>query len=145
MNTEKKSTIRCRGVILYDEKLLLVTHPHEPSRAVLPGGHLEWGEDVKECLKRELIEELGVEPKIGKLLYVNSLVGNNVHSIEFFFEVTNGSDYLSIDNESRSHGHEIDKIIWAESGTDLKILPINIYEDFKNNRIISNETRFIKN
>ena len=144
MNMDKKIAVRCRGVILHDEKLFLVTHPHDLRRAVLPGGHLEWGEDVKMCLQRELIEELGVKPEIGKLLYVNSFQNdNNVHSIEFFFEVKNGSDYLSINSELRSHQYEIDKIIWADKTTDLKILPLSVGEDFKAGRIISNETRFL--
>jgi 8-oxo-dGTP pyrophosphatase MutT (NUDIX family) len=61
-------------VILHEDKLLVVKHSPEDTFVALPGGHLEWSEDIKECLKREMIEELGVAPEIGRLLYINNLL-----------------------------------------------------------------------
>ena len=70
----KRFVIRCRAIILYEGKLLAVKHSHNANFAVLPGGHLEWKEDIKEGLRREIVEELGVVPEIGRLLYVNNFM-----------------------------------------------------------------------
>ena len=70
--TKKTIVVRCRGIILHDGKLLVVRHKGNADYAALPGGRLEWGEDVVECIRREIVEELGVEPVIGRLLYINN-------------------------------------------------------------------------
>ena len=63
--TQKIIVVRCRGIILHDSRLLIVQHQGNALSAALPGGHLEWGEDGIECIRREIIEELGVEPLCG--------------------------------------------------------------------------------
>jgi len=86
----KNIIIKVRGVIIYDNRLLIVKHK-ESKFIALPGGHLEYGEDVLTCLKRELIEELGVEPEIGKLLYISTFMDSKKDEyVELFFEVKNG-------------------------------------------------------
>jgi ADP-ribose pyrophosphatase YjhB (NUDIX family) len=141
----KKFVIRCRAIILHEGKMLLVRHPHDTSFAALPGGHLEWGEDVKQCLRREIIEELGIEPKIGRLLYVNTFAdGENTQPVEFFFEVTNGSEYVESDGLERSHAHEITEIVWADPKDNIRILPRALGEDFKQGKVLSDEVRYIR-
>ena len=50
MSENEKFIIRCRGVILHEGKLLVVKHSEDLDYYALPGGHLEFGEDIKECL-----------------------------------------------------------------------------------------------
>lgn len=141
---DKKFVVRVRGVILDEGKLLAVKHPHDTSFAALPGGKMEWKEDIKECLIREIIEELGVKPKIGRLLYVNNFMDGDIRqSVEFFFEITNGSEYKNIEHLERTHAHEIAEICWVSPTDDIKILPKKFAEDFKANKILSDEVRFI--
>jgi len=143
---EKKTIIKVRAVILHQGKLLAVRHPHDTSFAALPGGHLEWSEDIKECLSREMIEELGAKPDIGKLLYINNYTqSDGKQYIEFFFEVKNGKDYLNTEKLARSHAHEIAEIVWVSPTDDIRILPKEFGEDFKAGKIISDEVRYIKN
>lgn len=63
--------IRVYGILVNDKKQVLVAD--EFIRGGLftkfPGGGLEFGEGTRDCLKRELKEELGIESEIGDHLY----------------------------------------------------------------------------
>jgi len=97
--------ISVRAIIEYQGKYLLVRNAVSDTFWCLPGGGVEVGEDILSALERELIEELGVEPEIGNLLYVHSLKGPDGYGVpSFFFHIKNGSDYLNIDITSTSHG-----------------------------------------
>jgi len=141
----KKIIIKVRAIILHEGKLLVVRHPHDTSFVALAGGHLEWGEDVKECLSREIIEELGVKPEIGRLFYINTFTQiDNKQYLEFFFEIKNGMDYLDTEKLARSHAHEIAEIIWISPADDVRILPKELANDFRSGKIIADEIRYIK-
>ncbi len=137
--------IRCRGIILHEGRMLVVKNSHGGTFYAPPGGHLDFGEDPQECIRRELVEELGVEPKVGKLLFVNSFIQDEEkQSIEFFFEIENGADYLEHEKNERSHAFELAEVIWAESTDDIQILPEAIGHAFKNETLLVGEVRFIK-
>lgn len=139
----KNIIIKVRGVIIHDSKLLIVKHKESQFMA-LPGGHLEYGEDVVTCLKRELVEELGVLPEVGRLLYINTFLSDNkTEYVEFFFEVKNGEEYLNIDELERTHAHELAEILWISPSDNISILPKQFDEDFKKNKIFEGETKFI--
>jgi len=140
---DKKILIKVRGIILHDGKLFIVKHLVTGFIA-LPGGHLEYGEDIVTCLKRELIEELGVMPEVGRLLYINNYMNNRKDQyIEFFFEIKNGADYLHIDKLERTHADELADMLWVLPNDDIEILPKQLKDDFKNNKIFDGEVKFI--
>lgn len=140
---EKKIVIRTRAIIFHNNKLLVVKHSPEATFYSLPGGHLEWSEDIRKSLKREIVEELGIEPQIGRLLYVHNFIQEEkIHSIEFFFEVTNSEDYLDTAKLSGTHRHEISDIRWVDKNDNLTILPTSIQTDLKNDTILSDVVRF---
>jgi len=141
---DKKFIVRCRAVISNEGKLLVVKHSKDFDYYALPGGHLEFGEDVKECLSREITEELGIKPEIGKLLYIHTFVDkNNNQPVEFFFEVLNGKDYLELEKNNRSHAHELFEIYWASPSDNIKILPQKFAEDFKKEGIDFDKISYI--
>ena len=143
-NKEQKIIIRTRGIILHDNELLVVKHTPDADFYALPGGHLEYGENIHECTSRELVEELGVKPVIGRLLYVNNFKEENgTQSVEFFFEIINSSEYRNIDGLERTHAHEIFEMIWLKQSDDLNLLPKKVFEDFKYDNIISDQVRFV--
>ena len=65
--------IRVYGIIINekDEVLIADEKRHGFAFTKFPGGGLEWGEGTKDCIRRELQEELGLEAEIGSLFYVN--------------------------------------------------------------------------
>lgn len=138
-----KVSITVRGVIIYDGKFLLVRMPHNDFYC-LPGGKLDYDEDVMVCLERELVEELGVKPQIGRLLYINNFLVKKEHCLDFIFEVLNGKDYLDLESKERTHAFELSKIIWIDKGQDIKVLPGQIKSDFDSAEILSDTVRFIK-
>lgn len=110
----------------------------------LPGGKLEFGETIHECIEREIIEELGVRPQIGRLLFTNNFVEKEENQlIEFFFEVLNGADYLDEKNLSGTHSFEFNDICWAKANDEIIILPKPIQEHLNSGTLLSDVTRFL--
>ncbi|MEI6304823.1 MAG: NUDIX hydrolase [Candidatus Taylorbacteria bacterium] len=140
----KSIAIRCRAVIVVDGKLLVVKHAPDSPFFALPGGHLEWGEDVDECVSRELQEELGIKGEVGRLLYVNTFIIEGTQSVEFFFEIENARDYIGIDRSRASHASEIGDLRWVSSDDGVDILPAILNRDLKEGTLLSHEVRFIK-
>ena len=145
MQVDRPVVVRCRALILNKGKLFVVKHPHNTSFAALPGGKLEWGETPEACMHRELIEELGIEPKVGALQYVYTFLDGDIRqSVEFFFHIENGEAYEKCGETPGTHAHEIAEMLWVEKGTDEHILPEVVKRDFNNGTLISNEIRFEK-
>lgn len=144
MQKDKKIIIKARAVILHEGKILVVKHSEDSDFYALPGGKLEFGESPLECLKREMIEEMGVEPKVGRLLYVNTFIQKDAdQTVEFLFEVTNVKDYLNTEKIDGTHRYELFEILWADKNENIKILPERIQIDFKNDSILSDVVKFI--
>jgi ADP-ribose pyrophosphatase YjhB (NUDIX family) len=115
-----------RGVVEYQGKYLLVKN--KASQAdfwCLPGGNVEDGEDILSALTREMVEETGIKPLIGNLLFVHQMKnkkGDWGHP-DFIFHIKNGKDYLNIDISKTSHGEiELLDIGFKDIG-DVFILP----------------------
>ncbi|MBP9759889.1 MAG: NUDIX domain-containing protein [Candidatus Pacebacteria bacterium] len=135
--------VRCRAVIVYEGALLVVRHAHDATFAPLPGGHLEWGEDPVTCLEREILEELGVEPEVGRLLYVHTFTNSEgKHSVEFLFEVTNGIDFIHRTDGAGTHAYEIAETVWVSPDAELRILPQRVATDFRTGTLFNDIPRF---
>lgn len=143
-SSNRDINITARGIIIHDEKMLVVNIVKNDYYC-LAGGKFEPEEDILECIDRELIEELGVKPEIGRLLYINTFFDkNNIKNMDFIFEVKNGKDYLDLENVNRTHAFELSEICWKGKDEDIKFLPEKIFNDFKEGKVLSDEVRFIK-
>jgi len=103
--------IAVRGIIFKDGKLLCqrLTAYRRNNRDFwcTPGGGLEIGELLEDGLRREMIEETGINPKIGRLLFMQQFTEDGKkEQMEFFFLIENPEDYEAIDLASTTHGEE---------------------------------------
>lgn len=60
------------GVVLIGDRVVLIRRANEPRKGEwsLPGGTLELGETLREGVRRELSEEIGLEVEVGPLIEV---------------------------------------------------------------------------
>lgn len=129
-----------RAVILKENELLLVRNNLEGGAVsdflCLPGGRVEQGESLEDALKREIVEELGVEPEIGEMLFVNQwkLNPEGVAAPDFIFLINNPQDFVSADFSKASHAFELKEARFVSFDTKEKILPKWLPEELKNNR-----------
>ncbi len=137
--------IKCRGVIVDGDKILLAKHSHNNRDFyAFMGGHMEEGEDPVQCLERELFEELGVTPEIGRLMYINQYKEEEREYLEFFFQVKNFEDYIDINKLGGEDKNELNEILWVGKDQMLKVLPERIFSDFKSGGLsFSSEVVFI--
>jgi ADP-ribose pyrophosphatase YjhB (NUDIX family) len=147
----KPRRITVRGIIFRNGQLLsqeLVPDHNGNKRDYwcTPGGGLEPNESIHDGLTREMIEETGIVPTIGKLLFIQQYEDDEKEFIEFFFHITNHQDYETIDLKSTTHGLlETEKIEFITPG-DHTILPaflqaIDIQDHIDNDKpvIVTNE------
>jgi ADP-ribose pyrophosphatase YjhB (NUDIX family) len=105
----KPRRITVRGIIFRNGQLLsqeLVPDHNGQKRDYwcTPGGGLESGESLHAGLTREMIEETGISPTIGKLLFIQQYEDDEKEFVEFFFHITNHQDYETIDLAATTHG-----------------------------------------
>jgi len=70
----KTSKLTVDGIILKDEKILLIKRKNPPfkDKWALPGGFIEYGEKTEDAVKREILEETGLKTEIIDILGVYS-------------------------------------------------------------------------
>lgn len=126
--------VRACGICIENNRVLMIGH-----RAILgentfwspPGGGVEVGEMAENALKREFLEETGLEIKVGKLLLMNEFVKLPLHGVELFFEVKklSGELILGHDPEMNLDEQLIQKIEWL-SLDKIKRLNLNEKHQF---------------
>lgn len=90
----------------------------------VPGGGMKFGTNAKENLKREFLEETGIEINVGKFLFVHEFLEPPLHAIELFFEVEYfaGELHLGWDPELTKSDQILRELKWM-SLEELRSLP----------------------
>ncbi len=72
----------------------------------LPGGHIDFGEDILEGLKREIFEEFDMKISVGDVFYVftyrNELKGSHSIEVVYFATFTSPISKISLNPEDHS-------------------------------------------
>lgn len=101
--------VAVRGIALQNGHLLCARlkdyrHAGQPDFWCTPGGGLDSGEALVPALEREIIEETGIKPKVGNLVYIQQFTYEQTEQLEFFFLITNPVDFQNVDVSKSSHG-----------------------------------------
>lgn len=142
--------LKVRGIAILDGKLLCVQLKPYPGSThsekefwCLPGGGVDSGEPLPQALKREITEELGIEPKIGRLLYVQQFTHGGIDFTEFLFHIKNAQDYLTVDLSKTTHGHlEIKELAFIDPKTSVVLPEFLATEDLSNFTASNQPTKF---
>lgn len=121
--------LAARALIVHQKKLFLVRH-HGSDFYALPGGKLEDNESMKDALIRELKEELGVEAKVGPLLYINEFrYPQGAYSVEFFYWIENAEAFVDAGGGEQQE-HELAEFGWFDALDRISLLPKFLEEKY---------------
>jgi 8-oxo-dGTP pyrophosphatase MutT (NUDIX family) len=100
---------RVAGVTLHEGRVLL-HYAEGETFWTFPGGRVELGENAGASLQREMMEEIGVEVSVGRLLWVVEnyfdYIGKHFHEIGFYFLVSVPDDSPLVKHVEPFHGDE---------------------------------------
>lgn len=116
--------MRVTAVLVEDGHILLVEQRVTPSSSrewSLPGGGLEEGETIEDCVQREMREETGLSVAIDALLYLCDRIQDGRHVVHITFAVKR------LAGELRT-GHEPEA--WANPIRGVKMAPIVHLADY---------------
>jgi 8-oxo-dGTP diphosphatase len=89
----------------------------------LPGGHIDFGEDISDGLKREIKEEFGMSISVGEpfavFSYVNEVKGSHSVEIIYFAHFTDSIENIVINPKDHS------KFEWIAENEMEKIYTVN--------------------
>lgn len=109
-----------------DKGLLMVEHRNIPNSPVFfapPGGGQEFGESAPEALRREFLEETGLNVELGALCFVYEHRVAPLHAVELFFEVTRRSGALRTGQDPERDVQIIQKVRFMPFSEILGLAP----------------------
>jgi ADP-ribose pyrophosphatase YjhB (NUDIX family) len=132
-----------KAVIVQDGRLLVIRLEDQYGAAfVFPGGGQEKGEELKDAVARECLEEIGQAVTVGELLHIREYIGKNhefaqwdadVHQVEFYFECKLVDPKAKIFEGSNPDDHQV-AVEWIplEELSKVRLYPKTIGELLQN-------------
>ncbi len=109
------------ALVIDDGRLLMVKRDREPGRGLwtVPGGHVELGEYLEQALRREVMEETGLEVEVGGLAGIFEVVGDP------HFVIHDYAAHLATKGQEPVAGEEVSEVRWVplDEITNLECTP----------------------
>ena len=115
--------VRVAGILIEDDKILLIEHLKKDKRYwLVPGGGVDWGESTAEALIREYKEETNLDISVEKFLFLSETIApdKQKHVINLYFQIK----VLKNSIENMQLGDE-------KNLTDLRFITKNEIENIK--------------
>ncbi|MBD8841107.1 NUDIX domain-containing protein [Paenibacillus sp. CFBP 13594] len=128
-----------KAVIVQDGRLLVIRLEDQYGTAyVFPGGGQEKGEELKDAVARECLEEIGQAVNVGELLHIREYIGKNhefaewdadIHQVEFYFACSLIDPEATVFEGSNPDDHQV-AVEWIalEELSQVRLYPKNIGE-----------------
>lgn len=113
MSDSREIRIRVAGILMENDRLLLVAHKKNDSVYwLLPGGGVEFGESLKEALKREFMEELNIEVTVEELAMVFDSIDpeGSRHIVNICFNCSWPGGDIKLGDDTRLHDFKFERI-----------------------------------
>ena len=123
-----------KAIIIENGKVLLTKNKDDSGYFYLfPGGGQEHGEELKDAVQRECIEETGESVLVHDLVYVREYIGKNhefaswdgeVHQVEFYFQCSLVSRDAGLTNGENPDDDQVG-VEWIEISRleDIRLYP----------------------
>ncbi|MEI8634827.1 NUDIX domain-containing protein [Vibrio sp. PP-XX7] len=132
---EHQHRIRAAGILLQQNAVLLVRVKDATGEYwIPPGGGFETGDvSTKGCLRREFIEEAGIDVEVGELICVREFLETTAgrYNAEFFYHITDYQGEPSLNNLSGLNDEEfIQGIAWVPVAqlAEMRTYPADIQQ-----------------
>lgn len=116
----KQIIVGVGGIVIKDSKILLVRHTYGQFKGkwIIPGGHIEAGENIDDAVLREIKEETSIEARVKNIISIRSILlpdGNSEIYIVFLLDYVSGTPTPDgIENDSADF-LDIDEVIKNEN------------------------------
>ncbi|WP_339168250.1 NUDIX domain-containing protein [Paenibacillus sp. FSL R5-0341] len=128
-----------KAVIVQDGRLLVIRLEDQYGTAyVFPGGGQEKGEELKDAVARECLEEIGQAVNVGELLHIREYIGKNhefaewdadIHQVEFYFACSLIDPEATVFEGSNPDDHQVAvERIALEDLSQIRLYPKTIGE-----------------
>ncbi|PKQ87940.1 NUDIX hydrolase [Paenibacillus sp. BGI2013] len=128
-----------KAIIVQDGRLLVIRLEDQYGTAyVFPGGGQEKGEELKDAVARECLEEIGQAVNVGELLHIREYIGKNhefaewdadIHQVEFYFACSLIDPEATVFKGSNPDDHQV-AVEWIalEELSQIRLYPKTIGE-----------------